>query len=142
MSNIDHKILAKKYIPFQQIHPEIIELLGSLRARRIKIGLISNCSEEEVKFWADSQLAEYFDDYIFSFEVKCSKPDPSIYSMACNRMDVRPEESFFVGDGGSNELDGAAAAGLRPFHAFWFNTYIQSQHKKLSRPKELLEELI
>lgn len=54
---------------------------------------------------------------------------------------MAPGQSIFVGDGGSKELDGASKAGLLPFHAFWFNTYIESSYKKLLNPEQLLDEL-
>ncbi|WP_308639373.1 HAD family hydrolase [Paenibacillus silvisoli] len=133
--------IQEKVLPFQRIQPDIVAMLEQLRGRGIRIGLISNCTEEEVTAWRHSSLAGYFDDCVFSFEVKCSKPDAGIYRLACERLEVKPEDCAFVGDGGSNELDGADRAGMRVFHAFWYNTYIQSEYLKLGSPKELLLHL-
>ncbi len=41
------------------------------------------------------------------------KPDPAIYQLACQRLGVIPEDCRYVGDGGSNELTGADASGMR-----------------------------
>ncbi|RAP76140.1 HAD family hydrolase [Paenibacillus montanisoli] len=133
--------LQEKVLPFEHVEHEIVTLLADLRRKGIRIGLISNCTEEEVSHWRDSRLADYFDDCIFSYEVKCSKPDTRIYALACERLQVRPEDCAFVGDGGSNELEGAARAGLRVFHAYWYNTYIQSEFMKLRSPRELMQHL-
>ncbi|MFC4812654.1 HAD family hydrolase [Paenibacillus sp. GCM10023250] len=133
--------LEEKRIPFAPIRADVLELLTRLRARGIKLGLISNCTREEVDAWDGSELSPHFDDRIFSFEAGCSKPDEAIYRLACFRMDVRPEACVFVGDGGSRELEGADRAGMRAFHAHWYNTYIESAYPKLASPLELLHYL-
>ena len=40
------------------------------------------------------------------------KPDPAIYLLACNQLDVPPSRCLFVGDGGDNELSGAMQVGM------------------------------
>jgi phosphoglycolate phosphatase-like HAD superfamily hydrolase len=57
---------------------------------------------------------------VFSYEVGVIKPDQEIYTYACERLGVAPGDAWFVGDGGSDELRGARAAGLRPVWATWF----------------------
>lgn len=131
----------EKVIPFENIRLDILELLTTLREKDIKIGLISNCSEEEVQYWQKSLLAQYFDDVIFSYEVGVAKPDKQIYLLSCKHLSVTPENTIFVGDGGSEELEGAAKAGMRVYHATWFNTYIQSEFTKLSSPSDLLKKI-
>ncbi|UVI28019.1 HAD family hydrolase [Paenibacillus spongiae] len=133
--------VREKQLPFQSVEPDIKRLLDSLKNRKLKLALVSNCTEEEVKYWQDSGLAAYFDTVIFSYEAGCAKPDQRIYELACSRLAVRADECFFVGDGGSNELEGAERAGLNPLHATWFNTFIESKYKKLTHPNELLQEL-
>lgn len=53
-------------------------------------------------------------------EVGLLKPEPEIYELACDRLEIHPRRAVFVGDGGSNELRGAADAGIRPLWASWF----------------------
>jgi putative hydrolase of the HAD superfamily len=130
--------VKEKAIPFSQVRPEITEMLDRLHGR-VKIGLISNCTEEEVGEWPQSALAGYFGDCVFSYAVQCSKPDSAIYELACSRLGVEPGECLFIGDGGSNELAGAAAAGLRAFHAVWFNSYVQSDLPKLASPRDVVD---
>ncbi|WP_172619423.1 HAD-IA family hydrolase [Paenibacillus alvei] len=117
--------INEKIAPFLHIRSDILELLEYLRKNNIKIGLISNCTEEEVRYWYESKLAQYFDEIIFSYEVGIAKPNIRIYQLACERLSVSPQESIFVGDGGSNELDGAYNSGLRTYHAIWFSTCIE-----------------
>jgi len=137
--------IEEKAAPFGDIGPDISEMLDGLKKRGIKLGLISNCTEEEVRAWERSILPPYFDDVIFSYKSGYAKPDIRIYELACNRLGVRAEQSLFVGDGGSNELDGARAAGLTAYHATWFiPDYISGKitdHKKLTKPSHLLTEI-
>ncbi|RCW50366.1 HAD family hydrolase [Paenibacillus prosopidis] len=131
----------EKTIPFENIRLDILELLSTLHEKNIKIGLISNCTEEEVQYWKKSIISHFFDDVIFSYEVGMAKPDKQIYLLSCKHLSSAPENTIFVGDGGSGELEGADKAGLRVYHATWFNTYIQSDFTKLKSPSDLLNKL-
>jgi FMN phosphatase YigB (HAD superfamily) len=67
-----------------------------------------------------SPLRELVDAAVFSYEAGVAKPDQAAYAAAADRMGVAPASSVFVGDGGSDELVGAEAAGMRPIRAGWF----------------------
>ena len=45
------------------------------------------------------------------------KPDREIFELACSRLCVQPSEAYFVGDGGYDELQGAASVGMRTIQA-------------------------
>lgn len=135
--------VAEKIAAFRDIDPEVFELLRQLKQNGMKLALISNCSEEEVHGWADSGLAPYFDEIVFSYRVGMAKPDPAIYKLACLKLGVRPEQCVFVGDGGSDELNGASRAGMRAFQAVWqlpssMRERIQG-FPKLDRPLQVLD---
>ena len=50
---------------------------------------------------------------VLSCTVGLRKPDPRIYRLACERLDVRSDECLFVGDGANDELAGAERVGMR-----------------------------
>ncbi len=131
--------VSEKKIPFHTISKEICRMLELLRERGLRLGLISNCSEEEVVSFGQSGLAPYFDDVIFSYQVGVAKPNAEIYRLACERLSVRPEEALFIGDGGSDELRGAGSAGLMPYHAYWYNTFMESGYEKIRQPLHVLD---
>jgi putative hydrolase of the HAD superfamily len=85
-------------------------MLQALRQRGVSIGLISNCTREEAAAWDDSPFADL---------VGVIKPNAEIYTFACSKLGVAPDNAHFVGDGGSDELRGADAAGLHPVWATW-----------------------
>ncbi len=94
------------------IAPEIVGTVRSLHGRGYKIGLISNADVCDRMYWDESPLAPYFDDVIFSCDVGMMKPDPGIYRLSLSHLNVRPEETVFVGDGGSCEHKGAKSVGM------------------------------
>ena len=91
-----------------------VETLTQLKASGYKIGLISDCSSEVPILWPKTPFAPLLDVAIFSCEVKLTKPDPRIYRMVCERLEVEPGRCLYVGDGGSGELTGAVEFGMEP----------------------------
>ena len=87
--------------------------LDALRARGARLGLVSDCSAETPAVWPDSPLAGYFDAVSFSSETGVRKPGAEAYLVAVRALGAEPAECLFVGDGGSHELTGAAALGMR-----------------------------
>ena len=94
------------------IHPDILSTLKQLKESGIKLCLVSNADIIDKKYWGISPLKEYFDAVIFSCDVGIVKPDGKIYQLAMEKLNVSAADSIFAGDGGSNELYGAKAAGM------------------------------
>ena len=88
--------------------------LGALRRRRLKLGLISVCSEEVPAAWPETELAGLFDVETFSSDCGLMKPEPEIYLRTARALEVDPSECYFVGDGANDELGGAARVGMTP----------------------------
>ena len=133
---------------FQHLHPEILPMLRQLKELGIKIGLISNCFSEEMTVIQKSVLFPYFDAACLSYEQGVQKPDPIIYTRCMEQLGVEPEECFYIGDGGSHELEAAQQLGLHPFQAAWYlkdGTKQPCQRKKefiqLDSPMEVICQL-
>jgi putative hydrolase of the HAD superfamily len=93
---------------------ETIEALEELRRRRVRLGLVSNCTEDVAIVWPETTLAPLFDTAVFSATAGYMKPDRRIYERAYTELGVEPAECLFVGDGANDELPGAARAGMTP----------------------------
>jgi putative hydrolase of the HAD superfamily len=87
--------------------------LDRLRGDGLELALVSDCSIETPMVWDDTPLAPRFEVAVFSAVVGVRKPHPDIYRAAYEPLGVAPEDCLFVGDGGSRELTGAAALGMR-----------------------------
>lgn len=92
----------------------VISTLTKLRSEGFKIGLISDCGFEIPTIWDDFPFATLLDATVFSCCAGVMKPDPSLYKLACERLNVDPSRCLYVGDGGSRELTGARAMGMHP----------------------------
>jgi putative hydrolase of the HAD superfamily len=94
--------------------PEAIDVLSTLKLKGYKIGLISDCPSNTPVLWENTGLKPFFEVTIFSCAVGLRKPDPRIYQLALEQLNVKPQECLYIGDGGSNELTGALKAGMHP----------------------------
>jgi putative hydrolase of the HAD superfamily len=94
------------------IPKESVDTIIELKKRGKKIGLSSNADFTEMAGWSKSPLANLFDSIVFSCEVGYMKPEPQMYQISLQQLAVDAEDAVFVGDGSSNELEGARAAGM------------------------------
>lgn len=95
--------------------PDAHTTLHQLRAAGLKLGLISNASDNEnVQRLIDrAQLREYFDPVVVSAAVGLRKPNPRIFDLVLKPWNLRPEECVMVGDTLGADILGAQLAGLR-----------------------------
>ncbi len=98
---------------YLQPRERALDVLHELKSHGYRLGLITDCSWETVALWKATPLAEFIEAPVFSVETGLTKPDPKIYHIACERLDVLAREVLFVGDGGSDELAGAEAVGMK-----------------------------
>ena len=95
------------------------EFVACCRAQREagrRTGLLTNNAAEFEEFWTPIlPLDELFDDVVDSSAVGLRKPDPRIYHLALDRLDVRADETVFVDDAIGNVV-GARAVGMRAVH--------------------------
>lgn len=95
------------------LRPEAVPTLWRLRRAGVRLAVVSDCAWELPEIMRSLPVDRLLDAKVYSVQVGCSKPDPRIYRTACDRLDVAPEECVFIGDGGSRELTGAQALGIR-----------------------------
>jgi putative hydrolase of the HAD superfamily len=85
--------------------------LIDLKSRDYQLGIVTDCSAETPLSWNSTWL-NVVDVVVFSCELGARKPHPEMYLAATRRLNVRPEECLFIGDGDSDELHGAYALGM------------------------------
>ena len=120
MSRIAEKRKETKSKCFEFINQDVFRLLATIRNIGLKTAIISNCTSEEVEALKSSEIYKYFDEILLSCEVHMKKPDSCIYEETAERLGADPAECIFVGDGGSNELEGAQAVGMKTVQAKWY----------------------
>jgi len=92
--------------------PGAAETIAELRDRGLRTGLITVCSEDVPRIWPETLFHGLFDAEVFSSSVGLRKPDPRIYALALDELEVPASEAMFVGDGANDELAGAERVGM------------------------------
>jgi len=98
-------------------------LLEALRARGLKLGVVSNAFDPPDllhRDLAELGIAERVDVVVFSSEVRRRKPDAAIFLYALEALDVPPERALFVGDRLYEDVRGASELGMTTVQALWF----------------------
>jgi putative hydrolase of the HAD superfamily len=92
--------------------PSIIYALKSLHSNGVRLGILSDASAEIAAGWPRGPLAALVDAAVFSCQVGAVKPNQQLYRRICDALDVQPDRTLYVGDGGGDELRGALVAGM------------------------------
>jgi putative hydrolase of the HAD superfamily len=98
-------------------------LLEALRARGLRIGLVSNAFDPGWLLHRDLEqmgIAQRIDFAVFSSEVGKRKPHPAIFERALEALGVAPDEAIFVGDRLYEDVRGAGELGMTTVQAVWF----------------------
>jgi len=96
------------------IDHEIVEFLRSIKPK-YKTGLISNAWSGLRNYIAREKFDDAFHHMIISAEVGVAKPDPKIYHIALEQLQVQPEEAVFVDDFIEN-IEACEKVGMKGIH--------------------------
>ncbi len=113
--------------------PGVKTLLAFFRKRGYKIGVVSNASTLHKQPLFDFDLDRFLDASIFSCDVGYAKPEPAMYLIACQRLNVAPEHVLFVGDSYNMDVKKPRDLGMQAMHVSKAQRY---QHR-LSHITEL-----
>jgi putative hydrolase of the HAD superfamily len=99
--------------------PGALELLERLRARGLKLGMITNgLAETHRDKIAILQLEDAFDEIFIADEVGLIKPDPRVFVLAAERLGVETHACVMVGDRLDRDVRGGNDAGM---FTIWMN---------------------
>ena len=127
-------------------YPEVTEVLSRLKARGLKLAVVSNFDRRLHAVLAHLDLTRFFAQVVISSEVGIDKPDPAIFQRALDALNAQPAEAVHVGDDPKRDW-GAGAAGLQVFELQrpgnslrdlipWLEPFPPSE-KKLASPDEM-----
>jgi len=132
------------------LNPDAREALQWLKSRKKLIGLICNTGLTPGiglrRLLEKEKVAQYFDLMLFSEEIGIRKPDPRIFHLVAEKLDVSPSEAVHIGDNLKSDIWGAQKAGFRAIHlsseegrdklAESDSSSLLSLSKRLGSPKE------
>lgn len=97
------------YRLFSDVQP----VLDRLAAAGLSLGLISNFEEWLEQLLESLAVTRYFRIRVISGLEGMEKPDPRIFRLALERAGASPEESVYVGDSPSFDVEPAESIGMR-----------------------------
>jgi 2-haloalkanoic acid dehalogenase type II len=119
-----------------ELFGDAVETIRGLRARGLKIGILTNGpSELQRRKLRRIGIESEVDAVAVSEEIGASKPDPHAYERAVAMLGLQPAEVAMVGDHVVNDVAGALAAGLAA--AVW----VERRPGELPEGAELAREL-
>lgn len=97
--------------------PDAAEVLGALRRRNLKIGLLSNTlwpRRWHEHFLERDGLVDLIDERLYTSDMARTKPHPSVFLAALEALGVSdPARAVFVGDRPFDDIMGAQRVGMR-----------------------------
>ena len=112
----DYNRFRREYL---ELWPGALELLERLRARGLKLAMITNgMSETHRDKIAILRLEDAFDEIFIADEVGMIKPDPRLFVHAAERLGVRADACAMVGDRLERDVRGGNDAGM---FTVWMN---------------------
>ncbi|MFI1393817.1 HAD family hydrolase [Streptomyces sp. NPDC020681] len=88
-------------------YPDAAEVLGALRERGVRIGVVSNIGWDLRPVFRIHGLDALVDAYVLSYEHGVQKPDVRLFRTACEALGLDPRDVLMVGD--HPGADGGAA---------------------------------
>jgi putative hydrolase of the HAD superfamily len=95
-----------------RLFPEVHDALAALRARGLKLALLSNAPSTLPGFIERLGLMRHLDFAVVSAVEGVKKPDRRIFAAALSRAGVAPHETLHVGDMYFEDIVGGRAAGV------------------------------
>ncbi len=107
-------------------YPEVPKVLEALKQKGFRCAILSNGSTEMLNAAVrNSELQDLFDAVISVDSLGVYKPDPRVYQLAVDQLDLQPGEIVFQS---SNAWD-AAGAGAFGFKVAWINRFGQQAER-------------
>lgn len=123
---------------WRKMLPSTPAVLSTLRNRGLTLGVISNADGRIRSILQKCGIAQLFDTLIDSHDVGVEKPNPRIFALALERLQVRPDQALYVGDIYGIDVVGAERAGLSAVLLDPLGGYNEVPCRKIRHLRELL----
>lgn len=132
-------VLMRSTLGTVRARPGAAELVRTLRASGIKLGVISNAIHHPFLEWAleANEMLGEFDLVLSSAKAGYYKSRIELYQLASEMLDVAAERTIHIGDSYRFDVIGASSAGMR---TVWLNLTGQSLRKAGGPQPDLVVE--
>jgi hypothetical protein len=97
-------------------YPDVVPTLAALHARGVTIGVCSNWDWDLDRHLTRAGVDGLLDFTVCSARVGTRKPSTQMFATVLDRAGVQPDRVLFVGDSWRDDVEGAAAVGMRRLH--------------------------
>jgi epoxide hydrolase-like predicted phosphatase len=94
------------------VHWMMVHRVRQLRAEGYRTAILTNNVKEWGQYWKESIPLDLFEVIVDSCDVGLRKPDPAIFLLTCERLEVKPEEAVFLDDT-RRHVEAARSVGLQ-----------------------------
>ena len=98
-----------------QIYSDVKEVLGRLKSRGLKLGLITNNDSADFsdRLLQKFDLNRFFDSIVVSAKIGLRKPHKHMFLHCLKELDISKEDSIFIGDHPVHDIQGAKNVPMR-----------------------------
>jgi len=114
LSASEYQRVRDEFFAGDVIDREIINFLRSIKPK-VKTGVISNAWSGLRKYIVREKFDDAFHHMVISAEVGVAKPDPKIYHIALEQLQVKAKEAVFVDDVLEN-IEACQQVGMQGIH--------------------------
>lgn len=149
------EIAAAVFAEFQtggvwsRIVPGSVDALRELAATGVKLAVVSNADGTVEAQLRDDGVCQIgpgpgvpVHAVLDSSVVGVSKPDPRIFKLALEQLDVSPEHALHVGDIVAADVDGALAAGITPVLMDPYDLHTELDVRRVRSLRDVVELVV
>ena len=107
--------------------------------KKYVLGIISNVSSDIRQYLKKDDVLGLFDFIGLSYELGFWKPDPRIFQICCDKLELKPPTTIFVGDSALCDVKASSDIGMHSFLIDYYNT--SNGIIKINRIRELIDIL-
>ena len=139
--NIENKKLKKQLLELYlklEAYPEVKEVLGKLKDKKYKTGILSNGSTKMLNSAVkNAKIENLLDEVISVEECKIYKPSSDVYDLVEKKTDIKKDNVTFFS---SNAWDMHAAANYG-FKTIWVNRFDGTLERLPGKPSAIVKSL-
>ncbi|MCA9917127.1 MAG: HAD family phosphatase [Anaerolineales bacterium] len=120
----DYEAFVAAFCRYQERNETALAFAQALQTRPdVRVGIISNTNVVHAD-WLHAHIPEFqkFHSVVLSNEVGLLKPDPAIFQLCLEQLDVPPDQALFVDDNEENVKGGTAVRLHTLRHTDWHLT--------------------
>ncbi len=117
--------------------PWVIPALEQLREQGYRMSVISNSDGRVETILGDLGLRSFFEIVIDSFVVGVEKPDPKIFTLALEKLNLDPKNALYIGDLYFIDVWGANQSQIGAVHVDLMNLYNSWQGARIPSIQQL-----